>query len=95
MTKLKITENDVRRVVRDYLRLRGWFVFHILQGLGSYKGTPDLIAVNSGRVLFIELKKPVGWKHSDPQKQFQKDIREHNGEYHLIKCLEDIIEVVG
>jgi len=93
--KIKITENDVKKQVKQYLSLKGYFHFHILQGLGAYKGIPDIIAIKNNRVLFLEIKKPVGWKHSDPQKQFQKDIREHNGEYYLIRNLDELIKIIG
>ena len=93
--KFKISENEVKLQVKQYLSLMGWFSFPLTAGMGSYKGSPDRIAVKNGRVLFLEIKKPVGWKHSDPQKQFQKDINEHGGEYYLIKCLEDLIEALN
>ena len=93
--KFKISENDIKLQVKQYLSLMGWFSFPLTAGMGSYKGAPDRIAVKGGRVLFLEIKKPVGWKHSDPQKQFQKDIKEHKGEYYLIKSLEDLIEIIG
>lgn len=93
--KIKITENDVKLQVKQYLSLKGWFHFHLMAGMGAYKGSPDRIAVKDGRVLFLEIKKPVGWKHSDPQKQFQKDIREHNGEYYLIRNLDELIKIIG
>ena len=93
--KIKITENDIKLQVKQYLSLRGWFSFPLTAGMGSYKGAPDRIAVKDGRVLFLEIKKPVGWKHSDHQKQFQKDIKEHKGEYYLIKCLDDLIKIIS
>ena len=92
--KKLITENDIKNQVKDYLNLKGWFHFPLTAGMGSYKGSPDRIAIKDGRVLFLEIKKPIGWKHGDPQKQFQKDIKEHQGEYYLITCLEDLIEAI-
>ena len=93
--KFKITENDVKLQVKQYLSLRGWFHFPLTAGMGSYSGSPDRIAVKDGRVLFLEIKKPVGWKHSDSQKQFMKDIKEHDGEYYLIKDLDELIRIIG
>jgi Holliday junction resolvase len=87
----KITENDVKRVVKDYLSAKGFFHFHILQGLGSYKGIPDMVAIKKGRVLFLEIKKPTG-KQSEHQKEFQQNIEYQGGEYILVRCLEDLIE---
>jgi len=93
--KFKISENEVKLQVKQYLSLMGWFSFPLTAGMGSYKGSPDRIAVKNGRVLFLEIKKPVGWKHSDPQKQFQKDINDYGGEYYLIRELEDLIEALN
>jgi Holliday junction resolvase len=88
---VKVTETDIRRQIQDYLRIRGWFVFYIVQGLGAYKGIPDLIAVKNGRVLFIELKTPRG-RQSDHQKKFQADLEAAGGEYILCRGAEDLQE---
>lgn len=93
--KIKVSEKDIKEQVKDYLNLKGWFHFHLMAGMGSYKGSPDRVAVKDGRVLFLEIKKPVGWKHGDLQKQFQKDIEVYGGEYYLVKCLEDLIKIIG
>ena len=92
--KKLITENEVKRQVRDYLKLMGWFSFPLTAGLGSYKGSPDRIAVKDGRVLFLEIKKPIGGKHSDYQKQFQADLEEHGGEYYLVRSLEEVMRII-
>ena len=89
--KPKITENDVKKVVKDYLTIKGWFHFHVLQGLGAYKGIPDIIAIKGGQVLFIEVKKPTG-KQSQYQKEFQADIEAHDGNYLLVKSVEDLLK---
>ena len=52
-----ITEKDIRRVCKDYLEVKGWFVFYLLQGLGCYPGLADMGAIKDGRTLFIETKK--------------------------------------
>ena len=87
--KPKITETDIRRQVRDYLQLRQYFCFYVLQGLGAYKGIPDLIAVRDGRVIFIELKTARG-RQSDYQKKFQADLEAAGGEYVLCRGIEDL-----
>lgn len=92
MGKAKITEADIRRQVRDYLRIRGWFVFHILQGgVGVYRGITDLIAAKGGRVLFIELKTARG-RQSEHQKKFQADLEAHGGEYILCRGVDDLLK---
>ena len=88
---MKVTETDIRRQIQDYLRIRGWFVFYNLQGLGSYRGISDLTAVRAGRVLFIELKTARG-RQSDYQKQFQADLEAAGGEYVLCRGVEDLQE---
>ena len=93
MNKPKITENDVKRVVKDYLSIKGWFNFPLTAGMGSYPGLPDRIAIKNGRVLFIEVKRPGG-KQSDHQRQFQNDIWFKGGHYVLVMCLEDLIQAI-
>jgi Holliday junction resolvase len=90
--KPKITETDIRRQVRDYLRIKGWFCFHVLQGgVGVYRGITDLIAAKDGRVLFIELKTARG-RQSEHQKKFQSDLEAAGGEYVLCRGVEDLQE---
>jgi len=57
--KIKITENDVKKQVKQYLSLKGYFHFHIMQGLGAYRGIPDIIAIKNNRVLFLEIKQAI------------------------------------
>ena len=90
-----ITERDIPRVCKDYLEIKGWFVFHLLQGLGCYPGLTDIVAIKDGRVLFIEYKKPSRGKQTEKQKIFQADIERAGGEYILVKSLEDLIEAIG
>lgn len=89
MSKQKLTETDIRRQVTDYLQLRQYFCFYVLQGLGAYKGIPDLIAAKDGRVLFIELKTARG-RQSEHQKKFQADLEAHGGEYVLCRGVDDL-----
>lgn len=89
---MKVTETDIRRQVRDYLRVKGWFVFHILQGgVGVYRGITDLIAAKDGRVLFIELKTARG-RQSQHQKKFQTDLEAAGGEYVLCRGVDELRE---
>lgn len=84
-----MSESEIRRQVKDYLAAKGWFCFHVLQGLGAYKGITDLIAVRDGRIVFIELKTKTG-KQSDYQKQFQADLEAAGGEYVLCRGVDDL-----
>lgn len=94
-TCLKMLESDVKRKVREYLLRSGWFVFNIhQQGQFCHRGISDYIAVKNGRVLFIEVKKPVGGKQSSYQIKFERDITEHGGEYLLVNSLESLVEQI-
>ncbi len=86
----KPKESEVRRAVRDYLRLKGWFVFHNLQGLGCYPGLADLTAVKAGRVVYVELKRPGG-RQRKAQRRFQQDLEAAGGEYLLVTDVEDVM----
>ncbi len=85
-----MTESEIRRQVVDYLRMKGYFTFHLLQSLGCYRGAPDLIAVK-GKTLFIELKTARG-RQSDYQKQFQADLEAAGGEYVLCRGVDDLLK---
>lgn len=91
--KIKLTETDIKRQVKDYLSLKGYFHFPILQGLGAYKGIPDRIAVKDGRVLFLEIKR-AGGKQSIKQIEFEQNIKYQKGEYYLVRCVEDLIKIL-
>lgn len=91
--KFRISENDIKKQVKDYLSLKGYFHFYLLAGMGAYRGIPDIIAIKNNRVLFLEIKRPGG-KQSEYQKQFQLDIEGQGGEYYIVRCLEDIIKII-
>jgi len=89
----KISENEIKKQVKQYLTLMGWFSFHILQGLGSFLGIPDRIAIKGGRVLFLEIKKPGG-KLSPGQIIFRDMILSHGGEYYKVDDLDSLIDII-
>jgi len=90
--KIKISESDIKKLTRDYMRIKGWFIFPILQGLGAYKGISDFIAIKAGRTVYIENKSSVG-KQRPGQIDFQADIEAHGGEYFLVDCYEDLVKI--
>ncbi len=91
--KIKLTENDIKNQVKDYLNIKNCFNFPIRQSLGSYRGIPDRIAIKDGRVLFLEIKKPGG-KQSKNQIEFQKRVEEAGGEYYVIRSINDIMKIL-
>lgn len=92
MTKTQ-TETLIRRSITDALRLAGWAVFYIFQGLGSYKGISDLIAIKDGLTVYIEVKTETG-RQSEYQKQFERIITDHGGKYILARSTADIAELL-
>ena len=88
-----LSENDVKCQVKDYLRIMGWFWFYNRQGLGSYPGIPDFIAIKNGRTIYIEAKSPTGTQRF-AQKTFEWNIKHQKGEYLLIDNLDDLIKAI-
>jgi Holliday junction resolvase len=95
LTPKPITENEIKRQVKNWLTLKGYFSFHLLAGMGAFKGAPDRIAVKDGQVYFIEVKKPKGGIQSDNQIEFQRRIEEKGGKYLLVRSLEELIKELG
>ena len=91
---IKVSETAIKKQIKYYLQYRGWFIFHVLQGVGSYKGVSDFIAIKAGKVLFIEVKTMAG-KQSADQLQFEANIKSHGGIYLVARSIEDIKELAG
>lgn len=85
------TETEIKAGIKQYLRLKGWFCYHNLAGIGSYGGLPDIAAIKDGRVIQIEAKRPKGIQ-SDLQKDFENQWKRHGGEYMLIRSVQDLID---
>ena len=83
-------ENEIQSQVREYLRLKDWYVIRNQQSMGSHRGLADLTAVKNGRVVFIEIKTKKG-KLSKHQEKFRDDINAQGGEYVVIRSLDEII----
>ncbi|MGB9886737.1 MAG: VRR-NUC domain-containing protein [Moorellales bacterium] len=86
---MKVTEAEIQRQIRDYLRWTGWFVIRNHQSLGSHRGLADLTAVKDGWVVWIEVKVPGG-RQSKYQEEFQRQIEAHGGTYILARSVEDV-----
>jgi uncharacterized protein Veg len=93
-------ETTIKKQVKQYLSLKGWFHFPILQGLGAYPGIPDIIAMKRKKlikqytycdVLFIEVKSERG-KQSTVQKNFQAKIEEQYGSYLVVRSVDDLVD---
>lgn len=89
--KLKILEKNIRKQVIDYLKIKGYFVFYNLAGLGAYPGISDLVACKDDRVWFIEIKTAKG-KQSDHQKAFETNLKKAGCNYLLVRGIEDLVK---
>lgn len=82
-------ETAIKKQIKDFLSLHGWYCFPVLQGLGAHKGISDLIACKDGKTLFIEVKTQKG-KQSSHQIHFQNCIENAGGQYILARSYIDI-----
>jgi len=94
MRRKMTPETLLKRDIKQYLGYHGWFCFHVLQGLGAYKGVSDMIAIKGGNVLFIEVKRPRGTQ-SEYQKEFERRVTEKGGKYVVVRSVDDLAEAVG
>lgn len=90
MAGIKLSEKDIRKQIQDYLRLKGFFVYYNLMGLGSCVGLSDLVAIKNGTVYHIEIKTPRG-RQSEKQVEFQRDVEAAGGRYILARSVEDVM----
>lgn len=84
-------ENKVRNEVRIALKKMGWFVYHVKQkGVGCYAGISDYIAIRKSRTVHVETKTDDG-KQNDAQVKFERDVKEHGGEYIVARGIDDLM----
>ena len=84
-------ETIIKKQIKQYLRLKGWFIYHNLAGLGCFTGIADLTCLKKGRVVQVEVKTAKGVQ-SEGQKQFQEDWEAFGGEYIVVRSVDDLIE---
>jgi hypothetical protein len=90
--KNQTEETIIKHQIRDYLKLKGWFVYHNLAGLGAYKGVSDFCCTKDGVTIHAEIKKPTGTQ-SEYQVKFQHDLESHGGHYRILRSLKDAEEM--
>jgi len=86
-------ENIVKRQIKDYLWYTGWFVRHHFQGIGCYKGMPDMSATRHGITIEIECKSPTG-EQNIYQENYERNLTHHGGLYVLARSVDDVIKVI-
>lgn len=60
LARTNLKESDIKLQIKDYLKYRHIFNYHITQTMGSYPGLPDRVLHYRGRVIYLEIKRPNG-----------------------------------
>jgi hypothetical protein len=89
MPRTVTPETAVKHEIKRWLNLFGWRCWYNLQGLGAYKGIPDMTAIKKGVVIWIECKSERGVQ-SPAQKGFQDMIEQQGGYYILARSSQDV-----
>jgi Holliday junction resolvase len=95
-----MTESQIQKQAIELLKLSGYLVFRLNSGKARNNirlcppGTPDLLAVKDGLVLWIEMKKPRGVL-SDAQGKMISDLRLHRQTVLIADSISDIINFIG
>lgn len=84
-------ETKIKKQIKDYLNLKRVFWWWNVQGLGSFRGLPDLMAVKDGKIYGIEVKTEKG-KLSENQKEFLGTFEARGGVPVVARKLEDVID---
>ena len=96
---MKEKESDIVAAILDYLNLKS--IFNYRQNTGAFKtqsggfyrfgslGSPDIVCVEKGKYIGIEVKKKGGWQNPN-QKEFEGRLRLAGGEYLLVHSLEEV-----
>jgi Holliday junction resolvase len=82
-----MTEQYIQSSIRDRLVKSGWMVTKLIST--STPGIPDLMALKSGRAVFIEVKRP-GQKPTPLQSHVHKRLTEQGFEVTVATSKEDV-----
>ena len=101
------TEKATQKACLDYLGAAKIFHYRNNSGvtIAEYKGkkrlirfgatgSPDIVAVINGRYIGFEVKDIKG-KQSESQVAFQEALERAGGAYHLIKSIDDFINIIA
>lgn len=76
--KIVLSETDIKRQIKGYLKLKRIFFWHNLQGLGCFRGLSDFSGIHKTYPFFIEVKSTRG-KLSGAQEQFKENVELEGG----------------
>ena len=97
----KIPESAIQSHIIQYMTMRNWFVMRLNSGMVENKyggrirlapaGTPDLLLIKDGKILFIEVKSAIG-KITPLQEEFAEKLRSYGAEVILSRGIDDLQE---
>ncbi len=73
---------------------RSYVTASLSKSTGEYIGAADLLVIHRGKVLFVEVKTPIG-KQSPKQIDFQKHVESMCFPYHLVRSLEEFQKLIA
>lgn len=86
-------EGALKTAIRKYLSKQGVYWVSVQAGPGAKPGDPDIIMCLNGRFIGIEAKARRG-AQSPIQAAREKEIIASGGEYHIIRDIENIKELI-
>jgi hypothetical protein len=86
ISRIPVTERDLREQVRDVCKLFGWKMYFSWTSIHSPRGFPDLVLCNpeQKRVIFAELKSEKG-KLTEYQREWLEILRACGAEVYLVR----------
>lgn len=61
---------------------------------GYRSGTPDMLFVYRGRILFVELKRPRKGRTSDAQATVHRQIEAAGAQVHVARALDEVVDLI-
>ena len=95
-------ETQIKRAIKDTLNGLGIYHWWNLQGLGCFKGLPDIMAImpahldekRAGKIIAIEVKTKKG-RLSSYQQAFLEKVNKYQGIGFVARSVDDLIEGLG
>jgi hypothetical protein len=94
LRKLKASEADLKRSIRELCRINQAKVYSFYGGTNLPNGWPDLIVAYKGLIFFLEVKKPGG-KMNAAQKKFKEDLEKQGIPYHVVSSPDEVVQICG
>lgn len=86
-------ETIIKRQIKQALGMvPDCFVYYNLQGLGAYKGVPDMTIIKGGIYYALEVKTPRG-RMSEHQERFKEEVELAGGKYFVVTSPEEVLDI--